>query len=81
MGICTINYKAHVCILHALEILKLITTNYPLPKCKISTQADAFTYEDTTAHMSTTRKITKNDRLSVNPQDDWGFFLPYVHVV
>ena len=62
--------KGHV------ETLKIITTNYPVPKRKRSPQVDAGTYEETTAHTSTTKKVTRNARMSMKPQDDWGFYFP-----
>jgi hypothetical protein len=54
-------------------MLKMVTTNYLLPKGKRSPEVDAGTCEDTTAHTSMTLKFTKNARMSVKPQDNWGF--------
>jgi hypothetical protein len=56
--------KGHV------ETVKIITTNYPLPKRKRSPQVDASTCEETSAHTFTTKMFTKNGRMSVKPQDD-----------
>ncbi|KAK1611896.1 hypothetical protein QYE76_035569 [Lolium multiflorum] len=33
------------------------------------------TYEETTAHTSTTKKMTLNTRIRVKPMDEWGFML------
>ena len=49
-----------------VESLKLISTNYASPKRKFS-GVDAGTYEETTAHTSTTKKITKNARMIMKP--------------
>ncbi|KAK1660890.1 hypothetical protein QYE76_049049 [Lolium multiflorum] len=57
-----------------MESLKLITTNYASPKCKHS-GVDAGTYEKTTAHTSTTKKVTLNTRISVKPMGEWDFKL------
>lgn len=64
-----------------VETLKIITTNYHVPKRKRSPQVDACTYEETTAHTSTTKKVTRNTRMSVKPQDNWGFYFPDVPFV
>jgi hypothetical protein len=57
-----------------LESLKLISTHYALPKRKHN-NVDAGTYEETTAHTSTTKKMTLNARMSMKPLDEWGFML------
>jgi hypothetical protein len=55
-----------------VESLKLIATHYASPKRKHN-DVDAGTYEETTAHTSTTKKMTLNARISVKPMDEWGF--------
>jgi hypothetical protein len=47
-----------------VESLKIISTNYSSPKHKIN-GVDAGTYEETTAHTSTTKNVTMNARISV----------------
>jgi hypothetical protein len=56
-----------------VESLKFIATNYSSPKHKKTNQVDASTYQETTTHTSTTKKITLNARMNEKPQDDWGF--------
>ena len=60
--------KGHV------ESLKLISTNYASPKRKFN-GVDAGTYEETTAHTSTTKKVMLTARISVKPLEEWDFKL------
>jgi hypothetical protein len=60
--------KGHV------ESLKLIATHYASPKRKHN-DVDAGTYEETTAHTSTTKKMTLNARISVKLVEEWDFVL------
>ena len=57
-----------------VESLKLISTNYASPKRKHN-GVDVGTYEETTTHTSTTKKMTLNARISVKPMEGWGFVL------
>jgi hypothetical protein len=57
-----------------VESLKLIATHYASPKRKHN-DVDAGTYEETTAHTSTTNKMMLNARISMKPMDEWGFML------
>jgi hypothetical protein len=57
-----------------VESLKLIATHYASPKHKHN-GVDAGTYKETTAHTSTTKKMTRNARISVKPMEEWGFKL------
>jgi hypothetical protein len=55
-----------------VESLKLIATHYASPKHKHN-GVDAGTYKETTAHTSTTKKMTLNAHISVKPMEEWGF--------
>jgi hypothetical protein len=57
-----------------VESLKLISTNYVSPKRK-HIGVDAGTYEETTAHTSTTKKVTLNTCISIKPMEEWEFKL------
>jgi hypothetical protein len=57
-----------------MESPKLIATHYASPKRKHN-DVDAGTYEEATAHTSTTKKVALNVRISVKPMDEWGFGL------
>lgn len=57
-----------------VESLKLISANYVSPKRKHN-GVDVGTYEETTAHTSTTKKVTLNARISIKPLEEWDFKL------
>jgi hypothetical protein len=57
-----------------VECLKLISTNYTSAKRKHN-GVDAGTYEETTTHTSTTKKVTLNARIRVKPMEEWSFKL------
>jgi hypothetical protein len=57
-----------------VESLKLISANYVSPKHKFN-GVDAGTYEGTTAHTSTTKKVTLNACISVKQLEEWDFNL------